>query len=171
MMSKGHNEFIGCYKACSIHIQTTAINSLRPSDAYICVHNLTIIGSDNGLSPGQRQVIIWTNAGMLFIGPLRTNFSEILSHIHISSFQKIHLKMSSGKWWPFCPSLHVLIHHFHKHIFTIHQSHINDPSAQPQMLKLKQNTQYFASEYFKCIFFDKNVCILLKILLRLFLEV
>ena len=44
----------------------------------ICVDNLTIIGSDNGLSPGQRQAIIWTNAEILLIEPLRTNFSEIL---------------------------------------------------------------------------------------------
>ena len=36
---------------------------------HICVGNLTIIGSDNGLSPGQRQAIIWTNVGMLLIGP------------------------------------------------------------------------------------------------------
>ena len=42
---------------------------------HICIGNLTIIGSDHGLAPGRRQAIIWTNA--LFIGPLRTNFSEI----------------------------------------------------------------------------------------------
>ena len=34
--------------------------------------NLTIIGSDNGLSPGRRQAITWTNAGILLIGPLGT---------------------------------------------------------------------------------------------------
>ena len=28
---------------------------------HICVSKLTIIGSDNGLSPGRRQAIIWTN--------------------------------------------------------------------------------------------------------------
>ena len=44
---------------------------------HICVVKLTIIGSDNGLSPGRRQAIIWTNAGILLIGPLGTNFSEI----------------------------------------------------------------------------------------------
>ena len=44
---------------------------------HICVVKLTIIGSDNGLSPGRRQAIIWTNAGILIIGPLETNFSEI----------------------------------------------------------------------------------------------
>ena len=37
---------------------------------HICVGNLTIIGWDNGLSPGRRQAIIWTNAGILLIGPL-----------------------------------------------------------------------------------------------------
>ena len=45
---------------------------------HICVDNLTIIGSDHGLSPGRRQAIIWTNAGILLIGTLGTNFSEIL---------------------------------------------------------------------------------------------
>ena len=36
---------------------------------HICLSNLTIIGSENGLSPGRRQAIIWTNAGVLLIGP------------------------------------------------------------------------------------------------------
>ena len=44
----------------------------------ICVGKLTIIGSDNGLLPGWYQAIIWTNAGILLIGPLGTNFNEIL---------------------------------------------------------------------------------------------
>ena len=48
---------------------------------HICISNLTIIGSDNGLSPDRRQAIIWTNAGILLIGPLGTNFSEILIEI------------------------------------------------------------------------------------------
>ena len=75
---------------------------------HICVSNLTIIGSDNGLSPGRRQAIIWTNAGISLIGPLGTNFSEILIEIHIFSFKKMHLNMSSGKWWPFCLGLNEL---------------------------------------------------------------
>ena len=48
---------------------------------HICVNKLTIIGSDNGLPPGWRQAIIWTNAVLLLIGPLGTNFSEILIKI------------------------------------------------------------------------------------------
>ena len=82
-------------------------NSLRPSDAYKCVDKLTIIGSDNGLSPGRRQAIIWTNAGILLIGPLGTNSSEILIGIETFSFKKMHLKMSSAKWRPFCLGLSV----------------------------------------------------------------
>ena len=44
---------------------------------HISVSKLTTIGSDNGLSPGRRQAIIWTNAGILLIWPLGTNFIEI----------------------------------------------------------------------------------------------
>ena len=77
---------------------------------HICVGNLTIIGSDNGLSPGRRQTITWTNAGILLIGPLGTNFGEMLIEIHTFSFKKIHLEMSSRKWRPFCLGLNVLMH-------------------------------------------------------------
>ena len=31
------------------------------------------------------------------------NFSEILIKIQDFSLMKMHLKMSSAKWWPFCP--------------------------------------------------------------------
>ena len=75
---------------------------------HICVSKLTIIGSDNGLSPDRRQAIIWTNAGSLLIGPLGTIFSEIWIEIHTFSFNKIHLKMSSAKWRPLCLGLNVL---------------------------------------------------------------
>ena len=75
---------------------------------HICINNLTIIGSDNGLSPGWRQAIIWTNAVMLLIGTLVINFNEILMEIHIFSFRKINFKMLSGKWRPFCLGLNVL---------------------------------------------------------------
>ena len=75
---------------------------------HICVGKLTNIGSDNGLSPGRRQAIIWTNAGILSIGPLGINFSEILIKIHTFSFKKMRLQMSSGKWRPSCLGLNVL---------------------------------------------------------------
>ena len=75
---------------------------------HICVSHLTIIGPDNGLSPGRRQAIIWTNAGILLIGPCGTNFSEILIGIHTFSLKKIRLKMSSAKFRPSCLGLNVL---------------------------------------------------------------
>ena len=55
---------------------------------HICVSKLTIIGSDNGLPPDRRQAIIWTNAGILLIRALGTNFSEILGKIHSFSLKK-----------------------------------------------------------------------------------
>ena len=73
-----------------------------------CISKLYHHCSDNGLSPGQCQAIIWTNPGILLIGPLGTNLSEILVGIHIFSFKKMHLKMSSIKWRPFCLGLNVL---------------------------------------------------------------
>ena len=75
---------------------------------HICVSKLTIIGSDNGLSPGRCQAIIWTNAGLLLIGPLGINISEILIEILTFSFKKMRLKVSFVKWRPFCLGLNVL---------------------------------------------------------------
>ena len=37
----------------------------------------TGISSGNSLAPVRRQAIIWTDAGLLLLGPLGTNFSEI----------------------------------------------------------------------------------------------
>ena len=75
---------------------------------HICVSDLTSIGSDNGLSPGRHQAIIRTNAGILLIRPLGTNFSEFLVEIQIFSFKKMRLKGWSAKWRPFDLGLNVL---------------------------------------------------------------
>ena len=72
------------------------------------ISKLTIIGSDNGLSPDGHQAIIWTNAGLLFIGPLETNFSEILIEILTFPFKKMRLKVPSAKRRPFCLGLNAL---------------------------------------------------------------
>ena len=56
---------------------TGRFNSLRPGYAYMR-RILSTIGSDNGLLPGRRQAIIWTSAEILLIGPLGTNFNQIL---------------------------------------------------------------------------------------------
>ena len=76
---------------------------------HICIGKPTTIGSDNGSSPERRQAIIWTNAGILLIGPLGTNFSEILIEIQTFSWKKIRLKMSSAKCCSFRLGLNVLM--------------------------------------------------------------
>ena len=55
---------------------------------HIRVGKLTIIGSYNGLSPGRRQAIICTNAGILLIRPLGENFSEIFIGIQTFLIQE-----------------------------------------------------------------------------------
>ena len=44
---------------------------------HIYISNLTIIDLDNGFYPGRRQAIAGANAGILLVGPLVTNFSDI----------------------------------------------------------------------------------------------
>ena len=86
----------GDYMTCQTHSHLTHWGRVM----HICVNKIIVIASDNGLWPGRRQAIIWTNAGIFLSGPLGTNFSEIFSAIHTFSCKKIHLKMSSAKWWP-----------------------------------------------------------------------
>ena len=59
---------------------------------HICISNLAIIGSDSGLSPGRRQAIIWTDAGILLIEQTAVKFESKFS------LKKIHLKMWSAKF-------------------------------------------------------------------------
>ena len=99
------NDAIECHRTCSTLVQLTHWGRV----IHICVGKLTIIGSDNGLLSGQCQAIIWINAGILLIGPLGTNFSEILFRIQIFLFKKMCLKMPSAKWHPFCLGLNVLM--------------------------------------------------------------
>ena len=61
------------------------------------VSKLTIIGSDNGLSLGRHQAIIWTDVGILLIQTLGTNFGEILSEMRLY-IQENSFEMSSAKY-------------------------------------------------------------------------
>ena len=88
---------------------------------HICISKLTIIGSDNGLSPGRCQAIIWTNARILLIRTLGTNSSEILSAIGTFSFKKMHLKMLSAKWHLFRLGLNEVINE--NEILTLESCH------------------------------------------------
>ena len=102
----------GCWWVVDFDIkrfETSGWLTLRGRVTHICISKLTIIGSDNGLSPGRRQAIIWTNAGILLIGPVWTNFSEILIEIYTFSLKKMRLKISFAKWRPCSLGLNVLM--------------------------------------------------------------
>ena len=54
----------------------------------------------NGLSPVWRQAIIWTNAGILLIGPLVTNNHDFFNHnscifIHKNPFENVVCEMGA----------------------------------------------------------------------------
>ena len=76
---------------------------------HICVSKLTIIGSYNGLAPGRRQTIIWTNDGILLKGPLgkklQWNFNRNSNiFIHENALENVVCE----KRRPFCLGLGVL---------------------------------------------------------------
>ena len=155
---------------------------------HICVGKITIIGSDNSLSPGRRQAIIWTNAGVLLIGPLGTYFSEILIEIQTFSLKKIWLKMLSVKCCPFHLGLNVLTlwvlvpciyrtqtwlsfyPQMSRHLTVLWQQQIQ--CSQPSdtcffnTLRPRQNDRHFTDNIFKCISLNENVWILLRISLK-----
>ena len=113
---------------------------------HICVSKLTIIGSDNGLSLGRHQAIIRTNAGILLIRPLGTNFSEFLVEILIFSFKKMRLKVSSAKRRPFCLGLNVLN--------TLPLEEFTVPYCEPGwQCTLHQYSEHFLE--WKCMVFDQ----------------
>ena len=109
---------------------------------HIWVSKLTIIGSDNGLSPDRRQAIIWTNAGILSIDLLGTKLSEISIAIHIF----IQENASENVVWKMAAIL-----------------------SRPQCvntLRPRQNGHHFMDNIFKCIFLNENILILIQISLK-----
>ena len=75
---------------------------------HICVSKLSTIGSNYDLSPARRKAIISTNAGILLIWTIRTNFNENVnrnSYIfsHENPFENVVCELR-----PFCLGLNVL---------------------------------------------------------------
>ena len=103
---KGKNEWNLSYGDLgqTFNIETCLSGSIWPEQNMVhnswslaCEHFVTgtpLKSSDNGLSPRRRQAIIWTNEVILSVGPLGTNFIEILIEIQKFSFKKMQLKMS-----------------------------------------------------------------------------
>ena len=101
------NEFVNQIRSLIVHNNSIIGLTHWGRVMHPCVGKLTIIGSDNGLSPGRPQAIIWTNAGILLIGPLGTNFSEILkrnSNIFIQEnvLENVVCEMASILSRPWC---------------------------------------------------------------------
>ena len=97
---------------------------LRPSDAYM--HQ-----------PGRRQAIIWSNAGILSIGPLGTNFSEIVIKIHWkNAFENVFCEKATILSGPQCVKWYVypcrsgLIHwYWNNHTSEVTLKDVGNPSC------------------------------------------
>ena len=86
---------------------TSFVNTHWGRVTHKCVSKLTIISSDNGLSPGRRQAIIWTNDGILLIGPLGTKLQWNFNYnsnifIHKNAFEDVVWKMAAILSQPQC---------------------------------------------------------------------
>ena len=91
--------------SCFVQYNMYSTHWGRMMHIHVCVSKLSIISSDDGLSPSRRQAIIWTNAGLLLIGPkLQWNLNQI-SYIFIqeNAFENVVWKMPS-----ICLGLNVL---------------------------------------------------------------
>ena len=91
---------------------------------HICVSELTMIGSDNGLSPGRRQAIIWNNAGLLLIESLGTNFQWNFNRnsnifIQENALEHVVSEMTSILSRPQCVNTSVL--HYSSPHFSVEQ--------------------------------------------------
>ena len=84
------------YYSWFIDAKIRSFNSLRR-------RKLTVIGSDDGLSPRRRQAIIWTNAGILLIRPLGKKQWILIE-------KEKAFEMFVAKWRPFCLGVNVLNH-------------------------------------------------------------
>ena len=67
--------------------------------------------------------------------PLGRNFSEILIKIQNFSFKKIHLKISSAKWRPFCPgemsSFTQLLQYLYDYIIGVYWNFASNMTSEP----------------------------------------
>ena len=104
--------------------------------------SVTIIGSDNDFAPTKRQAIIWTNTGLSLTGPLGKYFNEIYKirpiFIVENPFENVIWKMLAILSRPQCVNT----------------------------LGPRQNGHRFPDNSFKCIFFNENVWISIKITMK-----
>ena len=125
--------------------------------------NRVSISSDNGLSPIRRQAIFWTSAGLLSIGPLGTNFSEILIIIQNFSFTKCTWKYRLWKGGHFVQGGWVYFGEFWMNVswkcrneirlilyYTDFSYHLNTISSTAYDLTGKSQYQLLATTHISC---------------------
>ena len=138
--------------------------------------NWVFIGSGNGLSPARRQAIAWINTGLLAIGFLETNFSEIRIGILLFSFKKMHLNMSSakmasilsrGRWVNMTQSHNITQSNFGRLVTADeaprHQTWVSFKKGQ---LRQAKRGRHFADDTFKCILLNEKVYIFIRISMK-----
>ena len=76
---------------------------------HICVGNLITIGSDNGLSPGRCQVIIWTNTGIHIVYWTTRNTPQWNVNRNSYIYIQGNTFVNVCKWRQFCLGLNMLI--------------------------------------------------------------
>ena len=91
-------------------IQTFSFKKMHLNQCFIIVNwtNRRSTLQSNCIQNFHSRKCIWTNTVLLSIGPIGTNFSQIICKIQTFSFKKMHLKISPEKCWPFCLSLNGL---------------------------------------------------------------
>ena len=139
--------------------------TINPGRCLLTYHlNWASIGSDNGLSPGRRQAITCTNADLLSVGPVGTNFSEIWIEIYSFWFKKCIWKCCLKKWRPFRISFNVLMYYDAVVCFIyrpiLECRHV---SCLFNTLRPRQHFRHFADDVFKSISLNENIFISIKI--------
>ena len=74
---------------------------------HICVSKLTLIGSDKAWHLVGTKPLSELMLGYCWLDPQEQNSAKFNQNSYII-IKKIHLKMSSWYWWPFCLGLNVI---------------------------------------------------------------
>ena len=141
--------FLGAVLLLDIYEQNCDLISSRPSDIYY-----DITGSDNGWLIGS----VVPRHYLDHYWPVVNNTSNFHA--------KIHLKILSAKFWPFCHDLSVLIECClitrlpWVNIFLTSHCILKSPSYYTlkyfNTLRPRQNVRYLPDDIFKCIFWIKK---------------
>ena len=93
------------------YLRTCRLNSLRPGDAQMRSNILKPLLVKNKWLVAWSAPSHYLNQWWNIVNSNLTNSSEVVSEIRTFAFRKMHLKMLSAKWGPFCLGLNVSTSH------------------------------------------------------------